>query len=70
MDNNTVISKLKECVKKLKKDTLTLKTERDAIPIDTPEEIQQQIKLTNLISKMIAERNAYSYDHEHPFLSS
>ena len=58
MDNNTVIEKLKECVNKLVEDTFVMETKRDSLPNDTPAEIQQGIKLNNLISKMIAEKNS------------
>jgi len=58
MDNNSVISELKACVKKLEDDIKILKKKRDSIPSDTPKQIQQKKELTSLIAEMIAEKNS------------
>jgi hypothetical protein len=58
MDNNSVISELKACVKKLEDDIKILKKKRDGIPSDTPKQIQQKKELTSLIAEMIAEKNS------------
>lgn len=58
MNNHDVILKLKVCVEKLEHDISVLEEKSDGIPSDTPEQIQQQRKLTNIVAKMIAEQNS------------
>ena len=58
MDNNSVVSELKKCVTKLKDDIETLEEKRDSTTSGTQKLIQQRIRLTSLISEMIAKMNS------------
>lgn len=58
MDNSTVITELKTCVKKLKSDIAILTDRLESTTSDTPTLIQQQNVLNSLITEMIAEKNS------------
>lgn len=58
MDNQSVISNLEQCVAKIKEDIEIITNKRDAIPLDNQNEISVHRKLTNTLSRLIAEMNS------------
>lgn len=58
MDNNGVVSRLKQCVKKLEDDMEVVREKRDNTTSSSRTGRQQRRKLNRLLAEMIAEKNA------------